>query len=293
MKCLNCGEVGHKHADCTNDALPIPCHLCAGKDHDAIDCPNITCYRCGNFGHHSRNCTNFRMQKASFCTLCGSSTHDNRHCHHTDISDKVESKYIRCIVCSKYGHANCVPLEAPKNKNIYCPNCGLKGHHVDYPNLSSHTCQFPRYEAYMRFNQLLRDVDEDLGDIDDRNAYYRQLVRTTNGSDQVMQLFPSLAAVNSNNNNRHFNDGYRRNSYPANDYDRRSNHDNYRSHVKYSDEGDNNNRNKKRSYNDYSTANYDDDDYDRDSKKKFRKSLPPPPPLPTPTYTHSGRSFFY
>lgn len=34
-KCHLCGVVGHRQQDCTNDPLPTPCHLCAGKDHDA------------------------------------------------------------------------------------------------------------------------------------------------------------------------------------------------------------------------------------------------------------------
>lgn len=34
FKCNSCGQVGHKVADCTNDPLPIPCHLCAGCDHE-------------------------------------------------------------------------------------------------------------------------------------------------------------------------------------------------------------------------------------------------------------------
>lgn len=34
-KCHNCGEVGHRQQDCTNDTMPVPCHLCAGLDHDA------------------------------------------------------------------------------------------------------------------------------------------------------------------------------------------------------------------------------------------------------------------
>jgi hypothetical protein len=34
-KCNNCGQVGHRHQDCTNESAPVPCHLCAGLDHDA------------------------------------------------------------------------------------------------------------------------------------------------------------------------------------------------------------------------------------------------------------------
>lgn len=34
-KCHNCGQVGHRQQECTNDALPTPCHLCAGQDHEA------------------------------------------------------------------------------------------------------------------------------------------------------------------------------------------------------------------------------------------------------------------
>lgn len=34
-KCNLCGQVGHRQADCVNDPIPTPCHLCAGQDHDA------------------------------------------------------------------------------------------------------------------------------------------------------------------------------------------------------------------------------------------------------------------
>jgi hypothetical protein len=35
FKCQKCGQVGHKQYDCTNEPIPTPCHLCAGKDHEA------------------------------------------------------------------------------------------------------------------------------------------------------------------------------------------------------------------------------------------------------------------
>jgi hypothetical protein len=34
-KCHNCGLVGHRQQECTNDSVPLPCHLCAGLDHEA------------------------------------------------------------------------------------------------------------------------------------------------------------------------------------------------------------------------------------------------------------------
>jgi hypothetical protein len=34
-KCNLCGEVGHKQFECMNEPLAMPCHLCAGQDHDA------------------------------------------------------------------------------------------------------------------------------------------------------------------------------------------------------------------------------------------------------------------
>jgi hypothetical protein len=34
-KCHNCGLVGHRQQECTNDSMPLPCHLCAGLDHEA------------------------------------------------------------------------------------------------------------------------------------------------------------------------------------------------------------------------------------------------------------------
>ena len=35
VKCANCGAVGHKANSCTEAPLISPCHLCAGRDHEA------------------------------------------------------------------------------------------------------------------------------------------------------------------------------------------------------------------------------------------------------------------
>lgn len=165
-KCHLCGAVGHRQQDCTNDPLPTPCHLCAGKDHDAgtedftllhairsslmhrIDddddlshpgsCPNITCYRCGNFGHHSRDCRNAPMAKAVMCTHCGSTTHDIRQCREVVLC-KVTGPLARCMSCDGWGHTMCAQLPAFQQQEeaqqvaVFCPNCGEANHHIDYP----------------------------------------------------------------------------------------------------------------------------------------------------------------
>ncbi len=35
VKCQSCGQVGHKQFECSNEPIPTPCHLCAGRDHEA------------------------------------------------------------------------------------------------------------------------------------------------------------------------------------------------------------------------------------------------------------------
>lgn len=128
-KCHACGQVGHLQQDCFNDALPIPCHLCAGLDHDAGDCPNIICYRCGKFGHHSRDCMSGNRPRPIVCFQCGSLQHDLLKC--PDIlhargergrgerekevvvnrfESKVEDVFVRCMNCSSTGHIMCQRL---------------------------------------------------------------------------------------------------------------------------------------------------------------------------------------
>ena len=106
VKCNQCGEVGHKMAECLVDPV-IPCHLCARTGHDpskymhisshciiaylyyivfhmilsVVDCPNLICYRCGDFGHHSKDCqSSYSVEKAILCTTCGGTTHESRGC---------------------------------------------------------------------------------------------------------------------------------------------------------------------------------------------------------------------
>jgi hypothetical protein len=258
VKCHSCGEVGHKYADCKNPVLKTPCHLCAGTEHDSNHCLNINCFRCGEFGHHSKSCVNAKNYlKHIFCSQCGSRNHDKKHCDynhinlHNDkkidakkcISENVEDSLIQCISCFGYGHAMCQKLPHISTsiiKKIFCPNCGMEGHHVEYPELvcgdnkgkiaSTTYCSLPRYEAYIKFPNLLRDIDKSNDYHKNDNQYFRNLVKSAFSSDSSFStfLFPSL--LNSHNFNRRSLDGVsssRSNLYEQNKNNKSNNNNFY------------------------------------------------------------------
>jgi hypothetical protein len=216
-KCFNCGQVGHKQTDCANPAAMAPCHLCAGNDHDAIDCQNITCFRCGNFGHHSKKCRQaYSAMRLALCTNCGSTAHDSVNCedyiqsYDHSSSPFFISKNIICISCMAVGHSLCGKLSSeldPVDGLVYCPNCGNSGHHVDEAACSINRkgkfvpCLAPRVDAYQKIPQLMKDAASI--DIASSNAnsskhdlmeYYRGIGRDQRlYPDQLEALFPVLA----------------------------------------------------------------------------------------------------
>lgn len=117
IKCHNCGQVGHRMNDCSERPRPV-CHLCAGRDHEAAACPNVTCFRCGDFGHHSRSCSSrHRNAKPLICTQCGSVRHDAVNCTSyrsmNPRDNDIISPDIRCMCCHGLGHAMCTELPRP------------------------------------------------------------------------------------------------------------------------------------------------------------------------------------
>ena len=148
-----------------------------------MSCPNITCYRCGRFGHHSRNCYNNKNNNSNvLCTSCGSRYHHTKSCDvpnticNTPNTPNISTittildgdEHVRCMVCNAMGHAVCntylqgsaMPSisKATMDGVIYCSNCGMAGHHVDYPTTKiskkkkkNCNCCVPRAEAYQKF----------------------------------------------------------------------------------------------------------------------------------------------
>lgn len=79
---------------------------------------------------------------------------------------------------------------------------------MDYPNDSSragsivgglNVCQAPRYDAYLKFPQLLRNIDRICsgGDRDVQTDYYQSLVWSAGSGEQVQRMFPSLCRTKS------------------------------------------------------------------------------------------------
>lgn len=211
-KCNNCGQVGHLAADCRNAALPTPCHLCAGSDHDPGDCPNLICFRCGDFGHHSRLCTMdavVRLSKPQLCLFCGSSRHDHIGCTSYEALGEAEQMvgaFVRCMVCGAQGHAVCGPKACSSlgggtsDLELFCPNCGDSGHCIDIckhaavfleseDNLAY--CLGPKHDAFFKYPSLAKDLERFEGD---PTRLYQRILRASNEA----HLFPSLTSQRRN-----------------------------------------------------------------------------------------------
>lgn len=95
---------------------------------------------------------------------------------------------------------------------------------MDYPSDSSRAgsimgafniCQAPRFDAYLKFPQLLRNVDRigSSGDRDEQTDYYQSLVWSAGSGEQVQRMFPSLCRTKSSSER-----DMRRNTMSASDF---------------------------------------------------------------------------
>ncbi|KAK4121058.1 hypothetical protein N657DRAFT_648433 [Parathielavia appendiculata] len=119
------------------------CHMCASRDHDAVDCLEVTCRFCSDRDHRSfscptrRRCTKCRQlghtmdgcteklalpREEMECAFCQSRDHADAACHelwrsflfNPDTARKVRSLPIFCYCCGREEH--------------YGPVCGLNPH---------------------------------------------------------------------------------------------------------------------------------------------------------------------
>lgn len=159
------------------------------------------CMTCNKLGHalcepdrpvrkKSRLVTPYRTVKlAMLSPLLGISTH--------------HSSWLHRFLKTDNHH-----LDQPVINRVYCPNCGEDGHHVDYSPGdanragsilgSFNACKVPRYDAYIKFPQLLRGLDRQGSSSSERagrQEYYQSLVWSGGSGEQVQNMFPSLCRM--------------------------------------------------------------------------------------------------
>ena len=98
VKCNRCGEVGHIERECDNSERVMPCHLCAGGDHEASACPNLVCFRCRGFGHNRNACTvtNAEISRQASRRFDGG--------HLTGMLDSLAARGVVCSQCGSIRH---------------------------------------------------------------------------------------------------------------------------------------------------------------------------------------------
>ena len=126
----------------------------------------------------------------SLCSICGSTRHTANRCAAGNAIEDGghDGKHIKCMSCNEFGHAMCKQLPSVK-RGLFCPNCGKSDHHIDFLGEGA-ACSAPRQDAYVRFPQLLFDLDRLPASDRERNSYYSSL---TSNAAQASHLFPSLA----------------------------------------------------------------------------------------------------
>ena len=110
--------------------------------------------------------------------------------------------YLSCVLIHIYFLLSC-------DRDIYCPNCGEGDHHVDFSKPSKNRansiiaplnpCQAPKYDAYVKFPVLLRNINIVVGEKEEKVRYFQSLVRSAGNSELIQSWFPILCRNNMRN----------------------------------------------------------------------------------------------
>ncbi|XP_047318312.1 protein AIR1-like isoform X2 [Impatiens glandulifera] len=130
VMCYNCGEEGHKTANCTSERRAKPCFVCGSLKHKANQClKGRDCFICKKGGHLSKECPEKykgKFHESSMCLKCGGSGHDMFSCKNSYFADDL--KEIPCYFCKSSGHICCANIVDPGPNVVSCYRCGEIGH---------------------------------------------------------------------------------------------------------------------------------------------------------------------
>lgn len=127
-QCYNCGEPGHRLADCTVERHKKPCYVCGNAGHEGKDCvQGLECFICKNVGHYAKNCPErCNSNNAAICLLCGDVGHDMISCRNGYKPEDL--KETQCYICKQFGHLCCIDVMDSFTRELSCYGCGAKGH---------------------------------------------------------------------------------------------------------------------------------------------------------------------
>ncbi|CAM8919791.1 unnamed protein product [Rhodiola kirilowii] len=130
--CYNCGEQGHRTADCTAVRRKKACYYCGSTEHSFKKCKKgRDCYICKTGGHKAKNCpekssiSNNVLSNDKICLKCGDSGHDMFSCKNNYFPEDLEA--IQCYVCNGFGHLCCYN-STDHESEVSCYKCGSVGH---------------------------------------------------------------------------------------------------------------------------------------------------------------------
>lgn len=122
VRCDNCRQWDHIFEDCPEPFKKLTCYLCGEIGHYAAGCPKLSCGICFQKGHGSWKCHNALTRYKLICTLCECVGH---------ISEECPDLWRRYYLTTKPGPlVKGDPRELRKSSEMYCCNCGRKGHYV-------------------------------------------------------------------------------------------------------------------------------------------------------------------
>ena len=119
VRCFNCNERGHRTLECPQPKKEKVCWLCGEVGHLRKNCRNELCFNCSEPGHQAKKCPKPRCRVDDTCNRCHAYGHFESFC-----PDRWR-QYHRTV---KEGEIVQGTPNHSKRENIFCYNCGEKGH---------------------------------------------------------------------------------------------------------------------------------------------------------------------